>query len=257
MRFIITNFKNNKNRKDNNSNENFNTIIFYIISLALSLASIILMISAFYKVGTKAYENFENNTYNIIIDAGHGGEDGGASANGVCEKDINLEIALKLQNLFTNAGINTIMTRSEDVALSDEDIKTVRERKKSDLKNRLSIINSADNNILISIHQNKFSQEKYYGTQIFYSKNNEKSLKLAERIRTSIVDSLQPDNKRETKPADSGIYILNNTGNIAVLIECGFLSNTEEATKLKTEDYQQELALAIFKGFATFAEQEL
>ena len=107
----------------------------------------------------------------IIIDAGHGGEDSGAVANGVLEKDVNLDIALKLRDFLVSSGYTVVMTRDSDISIYDSSAATVREKKVSDLHNRLSIINGSSDNILISIHQNKFEQNKYYGAQMFYSKN--------------------------------------------------------------------------------------
>ncbi len=184
----------------------------------------------------------------VVIDAGHGGEDGGASANDVLEKDINLSISLKLRDMLTAAGVEVVMTREEDKSIYDESAGTTREKKVSDLHNRADIINSSENNILVSIHQNKFEQSKYSGTQIFYSKNNPQSELLAESIRKSVTGLIQPDNKRELKPAESSIYILDTATVPAVIVECGFISNEEEAKLLSDDNYQQKMAFAIFCG---------
>ncbi len=182
----------------------------------------------------------------FVIDPGHGGEDGGATENNILEKDINLSIALKLRDMLTAGGYETVMTRETDESIYDSSAGTTRERKVSDLKNRAEIINRNQNNILISIHQNKFEQSKYSGAQIFYSKNNPESERLAEEIRKSITSLIQPENKRELKAADSSIYILDKAEVPAVIVECGFISNTEEAKMLSNEDYQQKMAFAIF-----------
>ena len=184
----------------------------------------------------------------IVIDAGHGGEDGGASANGLLEKDINLSIALKLRDMLTISGYKVVMTRDSDVSVYDSTADTTREKKVSDLKNRAEMINSSKNNILVSIHQNKFEQSQYFGTQMFYSKNDPKSAVLAEELRKSVTGMLQPDNKRELKQADSNIYILDKAQVPAVIVECGFLSNEEEAKKLADSDYQQKMAFSIYSG---------
>lgn len=184
----------------------------------------------------------------IVIDAGHGGEDGGAAANDVLEKDINLSISLKLRDMLTASGVEVVMTREEDKSIYDESAGTTREKKVSDLHNRADIINSSENNILVSIHQNKFEQSKYSGTQIFYSKNNPQSELLAESIRKSVTGLIQPDNKRELKPAESSIYILDTATVPAVIVECGFISNEEEARLLSDDSYQQKMAFAIFCG---------
>ncbi len=188
----------------------------------------------------------------VVIDAGHGGEDGGASANGMLEKDINLSIALKLRDMLKASGYTTVMTREDDISIYDSSASTVHEKKVSDMRNRKDIINSNSNNILISIHQNKFEQSKYSGTQIFYSKNNGKSVKLAENIQRSVTGLLQPENKRELKSADSSIYLLNTAEVPAVIVECGFLSNAEEAEKLGSEEYQKQMAFAILCGFLDY-----
>ena len=184
----------------------------------------------------------------IVIDAGHGGEDGGASDNGLLEKDINLSIALKLRDMLTVSGYKVVMTRDSDVSVYDSTADTTREKKVSDLKNRVKVINSSKNNILVSIHQNKFEQSQYFGTQMFYSKNESKSAVLAEELRKSVTGLLQPDNKRELKQADSNIYILDKAEVPAVIVECGFLSNEEEAKKLADSDYQQKMAFSIYSG---------
>lgn len=188
----------------------------------------------------------------IVIDPGHGGEDGGAAANGLLEKDINLSIALKLRDMLKAAGYETVMTREEDVSIYNTSSSTTREKKNSDLKNRTEIMNSDKNNILVSIHQNKFEQEKYSGTQMFYSVNDPGSEKLAEELRKSVTGLLQPENKRELKPASDSIYILKQAQVPAVIAECGFLSNAHEASKLSDEAYQQKMAFALCCGIMSY-----
>ena len=184
----------------------------------------------------------------IVIDAGHGGEDGGAGANGVLEKDVNLAIALRLRDMLTAGGYSVVMTRDSDVSIYDSSASTTREKKVSDLNNRVKIINSSSDNILVSIHQNKFEQSKYSGAQISYSQNDPESFRLAEEIRRSVTGMLQPENKRELKPAEKSIFILTKAEVPAVIVECGFLSNEEEAAKLSDEEYQKQMAFAVFCG---------
>ncbi len=184
----------------------------------------------------------------VVIDAGHGGEDGGAEANGVLEKNINLSIALKLQDMLNTAGVQTVMVRDTDKSVYDQSAETTRQKKNSDLHNRVKVINQSQNQILVSIHQNKFPQSKYSGTQIFYSKNNPSSAKLAENIRKSVTGLIQPDNKRELKQATDSIFILKKATVPAVIVECGFLSNPDEAKKLTEDAYQQKMSFAIFCG---------
>ncbi len=184
----------------------------------------------------------------IVIDAGHGGEDGGAQANGVLEKNINLSIALKLRDMLTLSGYKVKMIRTEDKAVYDSDASTLREKKVSDMNNRVHMINENTSNILVSIHQNKFEDSKYSGAQMFYSSNHPESMKLAESIRTSVTTLLQPDNHRELKADKGSVYILKKAEVPAVIVECGFLSNEEEAKKLSTDEYQGQMAFAIYCG---------
>lgn len=186
----------------------------------------------------------------IIIDAGHGGEDGGAvSVTGTLEKDINLNIAKKLNYFLLSAGYSTKMTRDDDSSvLSDGTTYS----KHNDLQNRVDVFNSSQNNIAVSIHQNKFTQNQYYGTQIFYSPNNERSEYLANNIRNSVVSLLQNKNTRECKKSGSEILILNKSSVPTVLVECGFLSNEAEAKLLDNEDYQNKIAYSIFLGILEF-----
>lgn len=189
----------------------------------------------------------------VIIDAGHGGMDGGTSAaDGTLEKDINLSISLKLDEILRSMGINTVMTRSQDISIHDENAQTVRQKKVSDIKNRLKILNETDNSIFVSIHQNHFSDSKYSGAQVFYSKNNPLSSKLAEKIRLPIITYLQADNTRETKSVGTDIYLLYHADSPAVMVECGFLSNKDEANNLKDEKYQQKIAFLIALGIVDY-----
>lgn len=188
----------------------------------------------------------------IVIDAGHGGEDGGAEANGVLEKNINLPIALKLRDMLVMMGYDVKMVRESDISVYDKEAETVRDKKVSDIKNRVAVINSSRNNVLVSIHQNKFEQTKYKGAQVFYSDNSPESIKLAECIRKSVTGLLQPENKRELKADDDSVYILKKAEVPAVIVECGFLSNEQEAALLKTDEYQNKMAFAIMCGTMDF-----
>lgn len=188
----------------------------------------------------------------IVIDAGHGGEDGGASsANGHLEKDINLDIALTLEKLLLQGGYKVKMIRTSDVSVHNPEASTTRERKVTDIHNRVETANSDQNNILISIHQNHFSESKYFGTQVFYSKNNFNSQLLAENIRTAVTSLLQPDNTRKTKES-SNVYLLDNVSVPAVIVECGFLSNPDEAYLLSLEEYRDNIAYSIYLGISEY-----
>lgn len=194
----------------------------------------------------------------IILDAGHGGEDGGAvGVNGVMEKDINLAVALELEKDLKENQFEVIMIRDGDYSVGDQQLSTVSQRKKSDIRNRVRTVEEAGECILISIHQNYFSESKYSGAQMFYSGNREESADLAEAIRKNIVSSLQPENKRENKQADQNIYLLDHCQVPAVLVECGFLSNPEEAARLSTESYQKQMAAAIYNGLIDYLQENL
>lgn len=225
------------------------SVILYIIFFIIYL---ILIIFAFYNIDNYSAVNVEYNSLPVIvIDAGHGGEDGGAVANNVVEKNINFSISNKLRDIFISSGFNVKMTRSSDKMINDSG-DTLRDRKVSDMKNRLKLFNKSENNIVISIHQNKFTQEEYKGSQVFYSTNNKESEKLALSIKTSIKTLIQPDNERETKPADRNIYLLYNSKTPSVIVECGFISNLEEARLLKDSAYQNKIAFAIYSGFLDY-----
>lgn len=188
---------------------------------------------------------------NIVIDAGHGGFDGGAVASDkTAEKDINLEISLRLRDIFLDNGFNVIMTREIDE--STDDSNNVKKSKKRDMYKRLEILNENTNNIFISIHQNKFSDEKCSGTQVFFGGKNENSELLAKSIKNSIKENLQPNNKRQEVKAKKDLFLLYKAEVPAVLIECGFISNKEELQKLKNTDYQIELSKSIFDGVKNF-----
>lgn len=226
--------------------------IFPCICFALLSAFVFLMISAALNIKVSVSSENVKSMPTIVIDAGHGGEDGGAvSESGVLEKDINLSIANDTSALFYLLGFDVTQTRKTDISL-DNGEDTIRKRKVSDMKKRLEIFNSSKENTIISIHQNKFSESKYHGTQIFYSPNNPKSKQLADSIKYSVKGLLQPDNERECKKADSGIYLLKNTNNPAVIVECGFISNGEECKNLLDSLYQKQMAYSITAGFLSY-----
>lgn len=193
----------------------------------------------------------------IVIDAGHGGIDGGAVAqDGTLEKDLNLSIAQKTERLFWLFGYKTVMTRSDDRLISDKNATTIRQKKSSDLHNRSKLLSSYENAVLLSIHQNKFSQAKYSGTQVFYSGNHPSGQLLAGCMQRSIVSALQPQNTREIKRSGSEIYLLHTAQHPAVMVECGFLSNKEELSKLKDSDYQSKIAFCILYGIIDFNSED-
>jgi len=189
----------------------------------------------------------------VIIDPGHGGIDGGAQANGICESELNLAIALKTAELCRAFGFNVIMTRDSDISIHDDSAATVRQKKNSDLRNRLRIMTDNTNAAVISIHLNKFQESYVHGAQVFYAPNSLGSNRLAEIIQKTIKELIQPDNNRETKQSDSSLYILyNNKVNPAVMVECGFISNPQEALLLKDSNYQDKLAFALLYSLIEF-----
>ncbi len=191
----------------------------------------------------------------IVIDAGHGGEDGGTqSADGTLEKEINLAISMKLNTLLTEKGFKTVMTRDGDYLIYDEGSSAMREKKVSDIHNRMKIVEESGSCILLSVHQNYFTESKYSGTQVFYSKNNPDSKILADAIQKSVVSALQPDNTRQIKESGTDIYLLYHSEVPSVMVECGFMSNEAEADKLKDEEYQQNMAQAIADGLISYIE---
>ena len=188
----------------------------------------------------------------VIIDPGHGGVDGGAvSASGILEKDVNLKIAKYINNYCKLSGVECILTRQEDISLVPKQNMSS-SRKRSDLIARAEIAGENPDSIFISIHQNTFPSSRYSGLQVFYSKNNGESLKIAEQIKNSNKEMLDNDNERQLKAAGEEIYILNTIKSPAVLIECGFLSNAEEASMLATEEYQKELAFMIYTAIMRY-----
>lgn len=186
----------------------------------------------------------------IILDAGHGGEDGGAvAADGTSEKEINLKIVQKIKQIANLNGYNVVLTRSGDEAIYDKDsADTLRKRKVSDMHNRLKIMNSTPNSIFVSIHLNKFESGSVHGAQVFYSKNLEDSKLLAQNIQSAINDNIKTDKVREVKPNTDKIFLLKNAQIPAVIVECGFLSNENDLKNLKNEEFQYRIAMCIFFG---------
>ena len=187
----------------------------------------------------------------IVIDAGHGGFDPGAVYGGVEEKNINLVIACRLRDLFTAAGYTVIMTRDTDCSTESDDVPAA-SRKASDIRARVAIAERYSDSVLISIHQNAFSDTAQHGTQVFYGAVHSDSSALAECIRLAVKTGLQPDNRREIKKGTGSIYILKNCRVPTVLVECGFISNPAERKKLLDEEYCRKLAFCIFCGYLQY-----
>ena len=179
----------------------------------------------------------------VIIDPGHGREDGGAlSCTGIKESDLNLEISLRLRDLLLLLGQPVTMTRDADVSTADPGLETISEKKVSDLRNRVAFVNDAPGAILVSIHQNTFPQAKYSGAQVFYAQT-EGSEALAASVQANLRDALDPENRRECKLSQT-VYLLNKIRCPGILIECGFLSNPNEEYRLRQTAYQRKLVCA-------------
>lgn len=222
--------------------------------ICILLSTLVIVFSLIYtRIQYTSSYNLLSKTYpTIIIDAGHGGEDGGAVANdGTLEKDINLEISLKLNDILSILGYKTKLIRNSDTDLHTSG-DSIRERKVSDIRNRFEIMNQGGNCLYISIHQNKFSDESVHGAQIFYSPNNDESKELAGLIQKSISSQLQKENNRVIKKSGTDIFLLYNATKPTVMVECGFISNAAELNNLKDSNYQNEIALSIAMGILNY-----
>lgn len=193
----------------------------------------------------------------LILDAGHGGEDGGAvSLSGVAESGINLAIVKKLDGLAGLYGVPAVLTRAEDCSLADESAATLREKKRSDLQNRVALVNGIPNACLLSIHQNNFSSRSVSGAQVFY-RDTDESARWAALTQEALRCAVNPENDRTAAVIPDSVYLLKNITCPAILVECGFLSNPTEEQKLLDEGYQSRLAAAIFSGYLFFFTGEI
>ena len=188
----------------------------------------------------------------VVLDAGHGVPDEGAeSSTGTTEAETNLKIALKVQNLLEQSGATVILTRSDENAIYDLDSQTLRERKISDIHNRVKIGNESSADIFVSIHLNKIPQQQYWGWQCFYKSGNEASTKLAKLLQQNLNEAIQKENNRVAMKIDN-IYIVKHVEIPLSIVECGFLSNPEEEQLLLTDEYQDKLAWGIYNGIIDY-----
>ena len=176
---------------------------------------------------------------------------GAQSSRGTTEAETNLKISLKLQNLLEQSGCTVILTRSDENAIYDLDKTTLREKKISDIRNRVKIGNSSSADLFVSVHLNKIPQQKYWGWQCFYNSKNERSINLAKKIQSNLNESIQKDNKRVAMKLDT-VYIMKHVEIPISIVECGFLSNPEEEQHLLDDEYQNKLAWGIFNGIIEF-----
>ena len=226
------------------------------VGTSIFIIAVILVLSFWFNSRIKAkYQPLsptfsESNAPTFVVDAGHGGEDGGAvAADGTTEKELNLEISTTLALLYELNGNKYAMTRDNDTLLYDKynDLECYQGKKKVyDLKNRVRMTKEYSTPVYVGIHMNSFSSSKYSGLQVYYSKNNGTSKAFADTVQKNTSTYLQKSNTRKTKAADSSIFILDNLDCPAVLIECGFMSNNEELSLLKTSQYRQKLSSVIF-----------
>ena len=188
----------------------------------------------------------------IVLDAGHGVPDEGAeSSNGTSEASINLKIALKVQNLLEQSGSTVILTRSDENAIYDLESSTLREKKISDIHNRVKIGNESSADIFVSIHLNKIPQKQYWGWQTFYKETCAEGKKLATCIQNSLNETIQKENTRVPLKIDN-VYIVKHVEIPTSIVECGFLSNEEEEELLQTDEYQDKLAWGIYIGIMDY-----
>ncbi len=181
----------------------------------------------------------------IILDAGHGGEDGGAvSVTGIPESQINLAVTLKLDQLLGFCGLAPILTRDSDVSVYDPGCNTLREKKVSDIHNRVALIEGTDNALVVSIHQNTFPNAAYHGAQVFF-RPGEESEALAKQVQQALCGEVDPGNKRTPTRIPSSVYLMAHITCPAVLVECGFLSNPAEEKRLRSSCYQNKLAMCL------------
>lgn len=188
----------------------------------------------------------------IVVDAGHGVPDEGAeSSEGTTEAETNLAIALKLQNLLETSGCTVILTRSDENAIYDIDSKTLREKKISDIRNRVKIGNESQADAFVSIHLNKIPQQQYSGWQCFYKDGNEQGRNLAVSIQENLNNAIQKENNRVAHTIDN-VYIIKHVEIPTTIVECGFLSNPDEEKQLLNDEYQNKLAWGIYNGIINY-----
>lgn len=223
---------------------------FWLLYLIVAVIAIAATAGADRAVSTIAENAPIERSRTIIIDAGHGGEDGGAvSCTGVLESQLNLQIALRLRDLCHLLGYQTLMIRTSDVSVYTEG-NTIAAKKVSDLKQRVRTVEQTPNALLISIHQNIFPDSRYSGAQVFYNGTDEAKA-LAQSMQEQFVASLNPGSKRNCKPADS-IYLMQKISSPGVLVECGFLSNPQEEALLRDPEYQRKICCVIASSLSSF-----
>ena len=214
-----------------------------VLSILIVVKESAAYVSVLKENGTKATR------HTIVIDPGHGGNDPGKVAiNSALEKDVNLAIALKLKKYLEQEDMEVVMTRQEDKGLYEE---TDSNKKVHDMKNRLAIMEGAKPALVVSVHQNSYPEESVSGVQVFYYRDSTEGKRAALLMQEQMIATLQPAKEREAKE-NSTYYILKKTTVPTIIVECGFLSNREEADRLTSEDYQERVALAIHLGIMRY-----
>lgn len=257
-------------RKYKNRRKRRNKTIFLIIIILLALLFLVLKSTDYIKQRMSSSSDIEDmdldnadedgeklveyNGITVAVDPGHGGRDPGKiGINGALEKDINLSIAMKLKEQLENNGYRVVMTREEDISLSSEEDS---KKQLADLSKRVDIINNSNAELTVSIHQNSFDQEDCKGVQVFYFGGSEKSETFAHIMQEQIKSNIQDGNTRTAK-AESSYYILKNTYGTIIIVECGFLSNYEDANLLTEDNYQEKMAEAIYSGIETYVQEKI
>lgn len=221
--------------------------VSYIVIVAMFLIGIV---SGSRAVTTMVESTPIERSCTIVIDAGHGGVDGGAtSCTGKLESAFNLEIAQKLKDLLHFLGLDTKMIRNSDISVYTRG-ETIAQKKVSDLRERVRIVNETENALLLSIHQNNFSDSRYSGAQVFYG-HEQGSEALAKQLQAAFVSTLNPGSRRQSKKSD-GIYLMEHIDCTGILIECGFLSNPREEANLRDPAYQRKLCCVIGSTVSTY-----
>lgn len=215
-----------------------------IVSIAFILISVIFAYfgQSFFGENSSKEALSDISGVTVIIDPGHGGADGGAESSGVFEKDLNLLISKKICEILSYYNVDYVLTRQEDVMLSDEN---ATHKKQSDLLNRTKLSKNYPSPVFVSVHMNKFPEARYSGLQVFYSLNHPDSKTLADSVQSNVISLIQNDNTRKIKGAGSSIFVLDRLECPAILIECGFMSNEAELSLLCDGEYQTKLAFVI------------
>lgn len=231
----------------------------YLMKIGTVTAAVAMVLTGAWYTSKKLYQktvqvnSAAGNGQVIILDAGHGGIDGGCvSINGEPEKNINLAILLTLRDMLQMSGYTVLTTRDTDRSIHDDGVEGIANQKSSDMDNRLALFNSVQGAICLSIHQNQFTDSRYSGAQMFYSDTNSQNAVLAQILQNQFTAFLQPDNHREIKLCGKELFLCYYSKNPTVMAECGFLSNPEEAALLITPDYQQKVAFTLYSALIQY-----